>query len=248
MKRWSLVLVLVLPALVGWDLLRSPEPDVHRGNAHYERGEFSEALVAYSTALDGGGDLARVHFNIGAALYRRGEQTADATKRKRFFERATFEFRLGADTRDVALRSSSLFNLGNALFQEQQWTEAVAAYKRALRMDSGNKDALYNLELALRRLKQDQAMAPVPVPVDGRDRGSSNRGTERVEQGAHAKGTTKRSRRRSGADPAHPKGAPDGSERKLKHLERKSGELRKQRLRTSGRGSGSSQVDSAKDW
>ena len=59
------------------------------------------------------------------------------------------------------MRSSGFFNRGNALFQQQQFRQAVEAYKEVLRMNPDDQDAKHNLELALNQLpppeeEQDQ--------------------------------------------------------------------------------------------
>ena len=69
-----------------------------------------------------------------------------------------------AATGPAAIRQESVFNLGNALVRaaedaperRQLLLDAVEAYEEALRLDPGDQDAKWNLELALQRLEEDR--------------------------------------------------------------------------------------------
>jgi tetratricopeptide (TPR) repeat protein len=64
---------------------------------------------------------------------------------------------------DGELRSDSWFNLGNTYFVQQQWEQAVEAYKEALRIDPSDAEAKYNLELALLQIGQEEPeLTPTP--------------------------------------------------------------------------------------
>lgn len=152
--RAGLVAILVLAG--GWDALRAPDPDVDKGNQAYQKGRYDEALGHYRSAESRGVDP-RLHFDMGAALYKLGEQAKDQEEKAKLLGQAEEQFRRAADTDDATLKSSAYYNLGNAMFQRQQWEDAIAAYKRALRASPKNESARHNLEMALRkREKQDQ--------------------------------------------------------------------------------------------
>ena len=55
---------------------------------------------------------------------------------------------------DDKLLQDTHFNLGNIYFQKQQLPQAIEEYKNALRLNSTDQDAKYNLELALEILEQ----------------------------------------------------------------------------------------------
>jgi Ca-activated chloride channel homolog len=55
-----------------------------------------------------------------------------------------------------ALAARSNYNLGNARFKAEDWQGAVESYKAALRQEPGFEDAKYNLELAMRKLQEQQ--------------------------------------------------------------------------------------------
>jgi len=154
MRRLWLVALLV--AAGGWDALRAPDPDVDRGNEAFKAGRFDEALGHYRSAEARGADP-RLHFDMGTALYKLGEKASDPAEKARLLQQAEEQFRRAADSDDVRLKSLAYFDLGNSMYQRQQWEDAVSAYKRALRANPKSEPARHNLEMALRqREKQDR--------------------------------------------------------------------------------------------
>ncbi len=152
--RAGLVALLVLVG--GWDALRAPDPDVDEGNQAFKKGHYDQALEHYRSAESRGVDP-RLHFDMGAALYKLGEQAVDGDQKAKLLAQAEEQFRRAADTDDPVLKSSAYYNLGNAMYQRQQWEDAISAYKRALRASPKNESARHNLEMALRqRQKQDK--------------------------------------------------------------------------------------------
>ncbi len=77
-----------------------------------------------------------------------------------------------------------MFNLGNSLVRAaeeapergQLLLDAVAAYEEALRLDPSDRDAKWNLELALKRLDEDRMSGGSP----GRGRADYGRGNMNV--------------------------------------------------------------------
>jgi len=174
--RRALLLVIALPALAGWEILQSTDEDVARGNRHYDAGAFQAAIDAYEKALGQGGDAAKIHFDIGTALYKLGEPLEPGNERTVLLDRAEAEFRLGADTSDGRLKASAYHNLGNAHFVRERYRDAIDAYKRALRANPESDDARYNLELALRKLERDEPPQSQPQPDPGQPQGDPDQG------------------------------------------------------------------------
>jgi tetratricopeptide (TPR) repeat protein len=124
--------------------------DAREGQQRYADGDFSAAAKAFDRALAADSTPVRA-YNGGNAYYR--------LKR---YEDAAVRYRLAATSRE--LRHQSVFNLGNALVRAaeeapergQLLFDAIAAYEEALRLDPSDRDAKWNLELALRRLDEDR--------------------------------------------------------------------------------------------
>lgn len=121
--------------------------EAQRGQRLYEQGKYLEAYEAYQSVLrqQGGPE---VRFNAGNALYRL-KQYSEASKSWR-------EATSGADS---ALREEAYFNMGNAFVRASEDANALSgylersldAYEEALRLDPTDRDAKWNLEIALQR-------------------------------------------------------------------------------------------------
>ncbi len=122
--------------------------------ALYDAGRYEEALQAYKEALVERPESARLHLNVGDALFQLGD-----------FEGALGEFERVSAADDPALAALGHYNKGNAHFQLQDYAAAVEAYKQALQRAPGDADAKANLELALQRLPPP----PPQQPQEGQD-------------------------------------------------------------------------------
>lgn len=125
--------------------------DARKGERLYASGDFAESAKALDQALAADSTAARA-YTAGNAYYR-----------LRRYEDAAVRYRLAA-AGPAAVRQPSVYNLGNALVRAaeeapergQLLLDAIAAYEEALRLDPGDHDAKWNLELALKRLDEDR--------------------------------------------------------------------------------------------
>jgi Ca-activated chloride channel homolog len=142
----EILAVLVLaPWLCGFAVLEKRDSDIEAGNAALKAGKPDDALVQYDKAVKKLPADAGAHFNRGAALY--------ALSR---FEEAGQEFLRATDAKEAVLKESAFYNLGNALFKKDKFKEAVAAYTRALGLRPDDKPAKWNLEIALKKQREDE--------------------------------------------------------------------------------------------
>jgi Ca-activated chloride channel homolog len=143
----TLLLIALLPGLTGFDLLSRPHPDVEEGNRLMAAGKAAEALAAYDRALASRPDDPAIHYDRGAALYQLGKLPE---------ARAEFQRAAEAQGVDPALKADALYNMGNSLLRQEQAKDAIDAYKRTLGLRPDDRRAKWNLELALRRLREQQ--------------------------------------------------------------------------------------------
>ncbi|MBK8004354.1 MAG: VWA domain-containing protein [Gemmatimonadetes bacterium] len=124
----------------------TPTNDAVRGRQLYEQGKYLEAYEAYQRLLSQQGGPA-VRFNAGNSLYRL-KQYNDAA--------STWREAMSGDDR---LRQQAFFNMGNAYVRAAEDAnalsdylgKAIAAYEEALRLDPTDRDAKWNLEIALQK-------------------------------------------------------------------------------------------------
>ena len=140
-----LPLLSLWPFLVAFEPLKSSNKDIERGNEQMKAGKAEEALGAYDKAVAKLPNDPAAHFDRGTALF--------ALSR---FDEAGQEFLRATEAKDGALKASAFYNLGNAFFKKDKFKEAVEAYKRVLALDPREARAKWNLELALKRQKEEE--------------------------------------------------------------------------------------------
>ncbi len=86
-----------------------------------------------------------MRFNVADGLYKNGK----------YDEAAAVYRALGADPASP-VAGASRHNLGNSLYQKQDYRGAIQAYRDALRVAPGAEDTRRNLELALRALQEQE--------------------------------------------------------------------------------------------
>jgi Ca-activated chloride channel homolog len=123
-----------------------------RGNALYEKEEYSDAARLYQEALsdvqaEGPGSLhSGLLNNLGAALFRQGD-----------FGQAASAFagsaRMSASSGEM---NRAMYNSGNAAFMQKQLEQALDSYRDALLSNPDNEDARFNYEFVKRQLDQQK--------------------------------------------------------------------------------------------
>lgn len=88
----------------------------------------------------------RLNYNLGIAHYR-----------EKLYDQAISSFtRAAEESKSNKLKEHALYNLGNAFFQMENYRNAVTAYENALAIDINDEDAKHNLELARKKLKEQE--------------------------------------------------------------------------------------------
>ena len=171
------ILVACVMVCGGWSWLRSQDAEVQRGNELYEQGDFAGALTQYRSALTRG-EAPGIHYDIGTALYRLSE-TASGERKQELIEKAQESLgKAVASGGRSKLTSDAHHNLGNIAADQGDYAAAVREYKKALRADSSNDAARYNLELAQRKLNKNK-----PRPRRGQGQPKQGGGQGQPKQG-----------------------------------------------------------------
>lgn len=127
------------------ELLLRPRRATQQGRDEYARGSHPQALSAFERAAAARPQDPAVRFNVADGLYKNGK----------YDEAAAVYRALGADPASP-VAGASRHNLGNSLYQKQDYRGAIQAYRDALRVAPGAEDTRRNLELALRALKEQE--------------------------------------------------------------------------------------------
>ena len=143
---------------IAWtDSLRS---QVVEGNRLFSEGKFSDAVESYGQALVDHPDSPVLNFNMGTAHYKAGKYTQALSSFSRV--QASPE----DSDRDAGRTARTAYNMGNTQYklgaqaegQNPQaalaaYTDALAAYRRALGTDPTDRDAKFNYEFVAKRIE-----------------------------------------------------------------------------------------------
>ncbi len=143
--RPTWMVILALPALLGFTWPGAMEWLCTRGMRQYRAQRYDDAASSFTRALAVDPGNATLAYNRGTALYRAGD-----------FDGAEEALGQAAKVGESDLRRDATYNLGNARFRAEDFQGAVEAYRQVLREDPTDGDARYNLELAQRMLDQEQ--------------------------------------------------------------------------------------------
>ncbi len=123
---------------------------LRKGDRLYDQQNYSAAEIAYRDAV--AGPLAS--FNAGNAAFQQGK----------YAEAATLYQNAERTAADASFKSNALYNMGNALLRSEKYAEAIEAYKSSLRQRPNQPDAKKNLQIAIKKLREQEDPPPPPIP------------------------------------------------------------------------------------
>jgi Ca-activated chloride channel homolog len=138
-------IILIIFVLFAALFAQAQEGEVMKGNRYYKEGNYDKAEEAYQKALSKKENLI-ARYNLGNTLYKK-ESIDDAVK--------SFDGVISA-TDDPELKTKALYNKGVLLHKGNRLTEAIDAYKQALRLSPDDEEVRKNLQLALQQKKQQE--------------------------------------------------------------------------------------------
>ncbi|HNR37411.1 MAG TPA: hypothetical protein PKN61_00105 [Acidobacteriota bacterium] len=144
--RWHVYFMVMLATASTGGVLRDPLHEATRqGKECYDRAQYPQALEAFGRGRAENPNHPVLAFNIGDALLAMGKS-----------KEAQAEYRKALATADRRLKARTMYNLGNAHAVENDWPAAAAAYRESLILDPAQKDAKRNLELTIRKIKEQE--------------------------------------------------------------------------------------------
>ena len=145
MSRY-IVSLLILPLIMTPLLAKESLKDmVNRANEKYEQSDFEEAQKLLERAREEKPGDPIVNYNLGSVYHQQGD-----------YEQASDSYMGAMTAQDTTTKAYAHYNIGNTEFRAGNYEKAVDAYKQSLRLNPGDVDAKYNLEVALKRLQEHQ--------------------------------------------------------------------------------------------
>jgi Ca-activated chloride channel family protein len=115
-----------------------------QGNDLYQKKNYTAALEKYVQAQDGKNHQQELSYNIANTLY----------QQKKYPEAAK-ELEKSVSASNTGLNQKVYFNRGNSFYEMGQYPQAIESYKKTLELDPKDRDAKYNLELALKKVQEN---------------------------------------------------------------------------------------------
>jgi tetratricopeptide (TPR) repeat protein len=130
-----------------------------RGIRSYENQDFEEARRNFEENVINHPGEGALHLNLGNSHFREGNLDAALT-----------EYLRALRDEDFTDRSNAYQNIGNALFEQQKYKEALESFRNAVITDPENEDARYNYELTRLMLQEmSEETQQQPLSGDGDD-------------------------------------------------------------------------------
>jgi tetratricopeptide (TPR) repeat protein len=150
MKTFCSLLLILLPTLA-LAALPKERKDVRAGNKAYEKKDYAAAEIEYLRALDKVPNSTNAKYNLANALYKQldSASTQDAEAAKKQLEKIRSMYDEVAETSaSDAQKAEAYYNAGNTYLLEQDFKQAVEAYKKSLRLNPSDLQAKQNLVFA----------------------------------------------------------------------------------------------------
>jgi Ca-activated chloride channel family protein len=121
-------------------------PNIIQGDLNLKNSNFTAAKELYIKALSDNPQNARLNYNLARIIYKENN-----------FKQAEnlFKKSIQNNPKNDDLKEKAFYNLGNSYFKQKDYRKAISSYKAALKLNSQDRNGLYNLKLA-EKLLQDE--------------------------------------------------------------------------------------------
>ncbi len=145
-RSTKVILLFALAALPHSVQANILDPRLWMADSKLKAEKYREARADYLKIQVNEPHNSRLNYNLGVANYREGA-----------YDQAVASFtRAAQEAGSKKLKEKSFYNLGNSYFMLQDYQQAINAYEEALKIDPNDEDAKFNLELARKKLKEQE--------------------------------------------------------------------------------------------
>ena len=141
----SAILVLMLVSTIPTHA-QSDRSNIREGNRLFRSGKHADSEVSYRKAMEKNPRNPQAAYNLGNALFAQKKDSA-----------AVVAYQSGVQLETSAIRKAMGYhNMGVVCQSHKMFSEAIEAYKNALRLNPKDDEARYNLELCKKQQKKQQ--------------------------------------------------------------------------------------------
>ena len=141
----SAILVLMLVSTIPTQA-QSDRSNIREGNRLFRSGKHADSEVSYRNAMEKNPRNPQAAYNLGNALFAQKKDSA-----------AVVAYQSGVQLETSAIRKAMGYhNMGVVCQSHKMFSEAIEAYKNALRLNPKDDEARYNLELCKKQQKKQQ--------------------------------------------------------------------------------------------
>lgn len=140
-----LFLTFAISAIACKAMAESPADKNREGNRLFADSKYEEAEKAYLDAQAKSPGRPEILYNLGNALIKQGK-----------YSQGIRALRQSSDSGNKQIKTDSLYNTGNALYTTGDYKGSADAFIESLKLNPEDKDAKHNLELALKKLQEQQ--------------------------------------------------------------------------------------------
>ncbi|MFM7458490.1 MAG: tetratricopeptide repeat protein [bacterium] len=151
-KKSNIILSVVVVLIILNNLSPRPamafiNPNIIQGDFNLKNSKFTTAKELYIKALSDNPQNARLNYNLARIIYKESN-----------FKQAEnlFKKSIQNNPKNDDLKEKAFYNLGNSFFKQKDYRRAISSYQGALKINSKDRDAIYNLKLAEKLLQDEE--------------------------------------------------------------------------------------------
>ncbi len=173
-RKKRIVTITALVLLSSTAFAQTDRQYVRDGNKAFRAGDYANAEVAYRKAVEKNPRNPQAVFNLGNALF---AQKKDSAAVQQYEQAAKLET-------NPKRRAMSYHNIGVVCQSHKMYSEAIDAYKEALRLTPNDDETRYNLALCKRQQKNQnkQDQNKQQQKQDNKDKNKDNKGKQQQDK------------------------------------------------------------------
>ena len=199
---------------------KGKDKDLPKGNKAFVDKKYADAEADFRISQSKNPKKAIASYNLGNSIYRQNQSSE-----------SKYQFAKAAKTATKRSEKHQAFhNLGNAFMKEKDYSNAVEAYKNALRNDPSDEESRYNYALAKEYLKNNPPKDDKKKDKDKKDKDKDKKDDKKKDENKDKKDDKGKDKDDKNKDGKDDKDKQDGKDKDQGKPQPQPGGISKQRL------------------